>query len=135
MIRMPEEKQIPLEDIRLGPLRHEQLPAELEPMSRWAFRHIGYLVHPTYEQWELGFLRDLHPEQEISLWVAMTWGVLEFLERHPDTDKSMLVGAVVTLSLGSEPKDLNKSEADELAILVRSMPSELLDPENPIFKT
>jgi hypothetical protein len=134
MIRMPEEKQIPLEDIRLGPIR-KKLPPELEPMVRWTYRHLGHFGHSTYEQWVLGFVQDLHPEKVLGLCVSMTWGVLEFLKRHPDADKTTLVTAVISRSLGCEPNELCKCEVDELEALARSVPPELLDPENQIFKT
>jgi hypothetical protein len=54
--------------LRPGPVRHSQLPPDLTERVRSLYARVGSLMHPTFEQWELGFCRDAHPEQEIALW-------------------------------------------------------------------
>ncbi len=69
------------------PLCHHQLPSALEPVARWTYQHLGNLFQPTFEQWEIEFLRHTHPGREIAAWAIMTWAVLEFAGRYPTYEK------------------------------------------------
>jgi hypothetical protein len=64
-----ELQEVPLEDLKQGPICHEKgLTPLLEEIARAIFSKVGHLVYPTFEQWELGFMRDLHPWREILVW-------------------------------------------------------------------
>jgi hypothetical protein len=36
------------------------------------FDVIGPYIHMTLEQFEIGFMRDMHPEGEVALWCSIT---------------------------------------------------------------
>lgn len=117
-------------DIRLGPIRQKCLPEGLQRVVRWQYRHLGYLVQPTYEQWELTFLRDLNIEEEIVIWIGMTWAVMEYLRRHPGQDKQAVARVMFGICVGREPTD---EVGRELYDLVGSLPAEYKDPSSEVF--
>ena len=61
MVLTPEQ----VGELKKGPVRHTSLPAELQEVVEWTFEVVGRYFHPTLEQWEVGFLRDIHPDAEI----------------------------------------------------------------------
>jgi hypothetical protein len=62
----------------------------------------------TLEQFETGFMRDLHPESEVALWCRITKAWLayheDFLanETQPDEEERKLLGALIAISTGME---------------------------------
>jgi len=130
---MPSKRKVRLDQIGPGPIRHEEIPQRLLRVVRWTHRHLGHRVEPIYERWELGFLRDINIAQEIAAWIKMTWAFLEFLKRHPDHDRDAVYRGVVAISVGQTPKELDRTEADELQQLTGNPPPELADPSNLIF--
>lgn len=79
-----------------GPMRHDGLPPHLLAMCKYTFPRVGKHVVPTLEQWELGFMRDAHPERELCMWLRMCI-VLDKLQ--PD-DPVPVIGQLVSLSSG-----------------------------------
>ena len=67
--RRREMREIPLDKIKPGPLRHKKGHSPLlEQIARTIYSKIGHFVYPTFEQWELGFMRDMQPWWEILIW-------------------------------------------------------------------
>jgi hypothetical protein len=127
----PRLERIKLSDLREGPIQHpEGTPPELERVLRWQYRHVGHLVHPTYEQWELGFMRDANMVQEIALWTRMTWAALESQRRHPERDRDAVFRSILGLSMGKPPGD---DEERDLLELMKALPEEYADISSPVF--
>lgn len=64
-----ELREIPVNEIKPGPLRHKKgLSPLLEQISRTLYEKVGHFVYPSFEQWELGFMRNMHPWREILIW-------------------------------------------------------------------
>jgi hypothetical protein len=69
-------------------------------------------INMTLEQFEIGFLRDMHPESEVALWFRITKAWLayheDFLgnETLPNEEERKLLGALIAISTGIE--DLSK---------------------------
>jgi hypothetical protein len=64
--------------LRLGPIRHAQLPDALIARVR-AFEPVFAEVYPnTHEEWIEGFQRDLHPENEIAVWEHIAAAFTQF---------------------------------------------------------
>src|SRR5260370_18960366 len=61
--------------LRPGPIRHGSLPPELLGKISAVFDVIGPYIGMTLEQFEIGFMRDKHPESEAALWcsIAAAW--------------------------------------------------------------
>jgi hypothetical protein len=91
------------------------LPPDLLGQIRAVYDVIGPYVGMTLEQFEIGFMRDMHPEREVALWcgIAKAWLAYHegFLgnETLPDEEERKLLGALVAISTGVE--DLSKLNA------------------------
>lgn len=89
-----------------GPIRHAVLPPELLEQIGAAYEAVGPYLGRTLEQFEIGFMRDMHPEREVAIWnnVAAAW--YSYHERHlaglvrPEAEEQKIVGALVAISSG-----------------------------------
>jgi hypothetical protein len=64
---MNEIEDIDPKQLRPGPIRNESLPPELLEQIKAVFDVIGPYINTTLEQFEVGFMRDMHPESEVAL--------------------------------------------------------------------
>jgi hypothetical protein len=110
---MSEPEHVGLSQLRPGPIRHASLPpALLEPIQA-VFDVIGPYIGMTLEQFEIGFMRDMHPEREVALWCRITKAWLayheDFLanEIQPDEEERKLLGALIAISTGMDVSKLN----------------------------
>ena len=69
---------------------------------------IGRYLGMTLEQFEIGFMRDMHPESEVAVWcsIAAAWLAYheDFLanETQPDEEERKLLAALIAISTGME---------------------------------
>ena len=137
-----------LNEIHLGPIRHESLPEDLMRPLRWTYRHMGHFHCETFEQWEIGFMRDTNPINEIALWVKMTWAALEFVKTRAGRTVRQAYGELLAaqeITVGSSDKPrrirfkspglLSKNELRALLQLIENVPDYLADPNHEIFDT
>lgn len=104
----PMTEPIDPDNLRPGPIRHESLPPELLEAIGAVYQLIGPYLDTTLEQFETGFMRDAHPENEVGIWchIAATW--LVYHEKHLDDnllaeeDEKTLLSAVIAISSGVE---------------------------------
>ena len=68
-------------DLVQGPIRHEKLSPESLATARSTYQDVGRYLYPSFEQWELGFLRDCHPERELRIWTKISIAFNDFLAR------------------------------------------------------
>ncbi len=67
---------------------------------------IGPYINMTLEQFEIGFMRDMHPEREVALWCGITAAWLAYHEKYlndetlPDEEERKLLGALIAISTG-----------------------------------
>jgi hypothetical protein len=82
-------------------IAHENVNQFL-PMLRWQWRHLQRFADHcrSFEDWELGFLRDKHPEKEIELWTAVTYAFLEFTNQNPRVKREGIYTALLLLING-----------------------------------
>ena len=92
--------------LRPRPIRNESLPPELLDQIKAVFDVIGPYIGMTLEQFEVGFMRDMHPENEVALWFRITKAWLayheDFLanETLPNEGERKLLGALIAISTG-----------------------------------
>ena len=105
---MSEPKYVDPRTLRPGPIRHRSLPPDLLGQIRAVYDVIGEYIGMTLEQFEIGFMRDMHPEREVAIWcgIAKAWLAYheDFLgnETLPNEEERKLLGALVAISTGVE---------------------------------
>jgi hypothetical protein len=105
---MSEPEYVDLSQLRPGPICHESLPPALLEQIQAVFDVIGPYIGMTLEQFEIGFMRDMHPESEVALWCRITKAWLayheDFLQNQtqPDEEERKLLGALIAISTGME---------------------------------
>jgi hypothetical protein len=105
---MSEPEYIDPSKVRPGPIRHRSLLPELLDQIKAVFDVIGQYLGMTLEEFEIGFMRDMHPEREIALWfrIAKAWLAYheDFLanETLANEEERKLLGALIAISTGIE---------------------------------
>lgn len=103
---MSERKHVDPKQLRPGPIRHETLPPELLERIKAVYDVIGPFIGMTLEQFEVGFMRDMHPESEVALWCGITAAWLAYHEKYlndetlPDEEERKMLGALIAISTG-----------------------------------
>src|SRR6516165_787589 len=103
---MSERRHIDPKKLRPGPIRNESLPPELLERIKAVFDVIGPYIGMTLEQFEVGFMRDMHPGSEVALWCNITTAWLAYHEKFlgdetlPDEEERKLLGALIAISTG-----------------------------------
>jgi hypothetical protein len=103
---MSEPEFIDPSKLRPGPIRNESLPPELLDQIKAVFDVIGLYIGMTLEQFEIGFMRDMHPESEVALWCSITAAWLAYHEKFlgdealPEEEERSLLGALIAISTG-----------------------------------
>ena len=103
MAKKRKTKSTPVSQVRLGRLQHESLTPEQEDLARHIYDACGHLVYPTFEQWELGFLRDSNPVQELTLWAIIANTLAQLGPMYPEDEPEQLLGEIVAYSTGGKP--------------------------------
>ena len=109
---MNEPEYVDPRTLRLGPIRHKSLPPDLLGQIRAVYDVIGPHIDMTLEQFEIDFMRDMHPEREVAIWCRIAKAWLAYHEDYlgnetlTDEEERKLLGALVAISTGLE--DLSK---------------------------
>ena len=94
--------------LRPGPIRNESLSAELLEQIKAVFDVIGPYIGMTLEQFEIEFMRDMHPEREVAVWLSIAAAWLAYHEKYlndetlPDDQERNMLGALIAISTGVE---------------------------------
>ena len=103
---MNEPEHVDPRQLRPGPIRNESLPPELLEQIKAVFDVIGPYLGMMLEQFEISFMRDLHPESEVALWCSITAAWLAYHEKYlgdetlPDDRERHMLGALIAISTG-----------------------------------
>jgi len=95
-------------NLRPGPIRNESISPVLLEQIRAVYDVIGSYVSTSLEQFEIGFMRDADPEDEVAIWCSITAAWLAYHELHlddellPDEDEKKLLAALISISTGVE---------------------------------
>ncbi len=104
----PEHQYVDPSQLRPGPIRHKSLPPKLLAHIEAVFEVIGPYLDTTLEQFETGFMRDMHPESEVAVWCGITSAWIAYHEKYhggdvlPNENEKKLVAALVAISTGVE---------------------------------
>ena len=103
---MPDPEYVDPSKLKPGPIRHESLTPHLLEHVRAVYDVIGPYIATTLEQFEIGFMRDAHPENEVVVWCSITAAWISYHEKFlndevlSDVDERNLVGALIAISTG-----------------------------------
>jgi hypothetical protein len=62
------------------------LPPNLLEQVKAVFEVIGPYIGMTLEQFEVGFMRDIHPASEVGLWIRITKAWLAYHEDYLENE-------------------------------------------------
>jgi hypothetical protein len=105
---MTDPEPIDSRQLRPGPIRHKSLHRDLLEQIRAVYEVLGAFLGTTLEQFEITFMRDSSPEQEVAVWcsIAAAWLTYheQYLgdERQPEGDEKKLLAALIAISTGVE---------------------------------
>ena len=100
------EPDIDPKSIRPGPIRNKELPAELLEQISAIYDVIGPYISTTLEQFEISFMRDANPEDEVAIWSCITGVWIKYHEKHlfdemlPEDEEKKLISALIGISTG-----------------------------------
>jgi hypothetical protein len=103
---MSEPEYFDSAQLRPGPIRHESLPPELLEQIGAVYEVIGPYLNTTLERFEIGFMRDMHPEREVALWCRIVKGWLAYHEDYlgnetlSTEEERKLLAALIAISTG-----------------------------------
>ncbi len=105
---MSEPEHVDPKQLRPGPIRHGSLPPEMLERIKGVYDLLGQYLNTTLEQFEIGFMRDMHPEDEVALWCSITAAWLAYHEKFlgdktlTDEEERRMLGALIAISAGVE---------------------------------
>ena len=103
-----EPEYIDPKKLKPGPIRHDSLPPQLLKQVQVVYKYVGPYLGTTLEQFEIDFMRDMHPEDEVAVWCSITAAWIAYHEKHlgdellPDEDEKKLLAALLAISTGVE---------------------------------
>ena len=104
----PEPTRIDAKKLRSGPILHKSLSPELLERIEAIYGVLGRYLGMKLEQFEIGFMRDMHPESEVAVWCSITAAWIAYHEKFlgdellPDAEEKKLIGALIGISTGIE---------------------------------
>jgi hypothetical protein len=84
------------------------LPPKLLQQIEAVYQVIGSYVSTSLEQFEISFMRDAAPEDEVAIWCSISAAWISYHEKHlgdellPDKDEKKLLAALLSISTGVE---------------------------------
>lgn len=91
--------------ISMGPIRHPKLQAVLLKEIRRLWHSIGKAAWDgtsTLEQWEICFMWNVHPENEVLAWQCIERATNRYLADHPTVGHEAAALKMMLCSIGSD---------------------------------
>ncbi len=123
-----KKTRVLLNEIQAGPIRHPEglTPFQVEWM-RALYKRVGHYMYPAFEQWELGFMRDTHPEMEIMIWEAIARVYEFYVGKHPDCDPKDSMLRIAAISSGNCPGEKWTKKYKEMKRIFADVWKEMCD--------
>jgi len=114
----PEIRYVNPKELTPGPIRHESLTGEQTETIRQVYEILSPYLNTSFEQFELNFLRDLHPEREILIWTLIANADQRFRAEYPsanDEEARAAFKGFLLISMGtSRPVEIPQAAWDKL---------------------
>ena len=121
------------ESVSQSPIRNEDIQG-MTPQIRWVWRHLRKHITwcRSFEDWELGFMRDKDPAEETVIWLRATYAYLQLIHENPaKVNREGVFSAVSHLMTGREDLVKPKSAARRLKkLMTKLFPEQIFDLEN-----
>ncbi len=101
--------------LKPGPIRHESLDEADQAIARFTFAVLGHFQCPTFEQWELGFLRDMHPRRELVIWLRFSIAFLRYMQTHSQANVWKVRRDIAHLLVANPPQTPRQREITRLS--------------------
>jgi hypothetical protein len=113
-------KQIPISQLKRGPIRHEQLSLSLTARINYLQHTLEEVYSQPIEKWLDEFQRDANPESEVVWWERLTRCYLAYTEPKDLSfkQKQAAFKILFTLGMGSDLKGVS-AELDCLPVGAR----------------
>lgn len=114
---MSERKNVKIRNIRSGPIRHRELPADMLAHIKSVHEVFGKYLGSTLEQFEITFMRDKHPDDEVTIWLSIATAWEAYHDKYlggrvqEDAEEKKLLAALISISAGQE--NVKKLGVDE----------------------
>ena len=97
-------KQIPISQLKRGPIRHEQLSLSLTARINYLRQALDEVYPQPMEKWLDEFQRDANPESEVVWWERLTRCYLAYTEPKDLSfkQKQAAFKILFTLGMGSD---------------------------------
>ena len=107
-----KDEYIDPNELNSGPIRHESLSPELLQTIQAVYDLVGPYMDTTLEQFEINFMRDMNPEDEVAVWCSITAAWVAYHEKHlggellSDEEERKLIAVLISISTGVENVDV-----------------------------
>jgi hypothetical protein len=91
--------EVDADAIRTGPIRHETISDDLLERVRVIYDGIKDFYGSTLEQFEIGFMRDSHPEKEIAVWERILVAMDKVTAAMPRLERKMVLRTLLAYSM------------------------------------
>jgi len=102
-------RKVKFSDIQPGPVRGELTDEQSEKLKT-IYKICGHLNAPTLEEFELGFMRDLNPDNEIRIWSHISLAFYKAMQRYPKqmpkTEAEMILTCFILMSMNGPDTQL-----------------------------
>src|SRR4051794_14580014 len=109
---MPKQRRR-LDEIKPGPIRHQELPPALVARIEWLRLTLEEVYPQSMPEWLDGFQRDLNPEPEVVWWERLAHCYVEYShgQELDPREKQAAFRVIIKLALGSA-EEANPDLAD-----------------------
>ena len=117
---MAPKKNVKLGDIKLGPIQHQTLPADLIERIRSYKKILGAADPVSIDEAVDGFRRDLNPDKEVTIWERIAHIFQHFTDSHQITDEARrleVLRALLLISTGAEVQETATLTRDQITEL------------------
>ncbi|MEI8194815.1 MAG: hypothetical protein WCI73_02785 [Phycisphaerae bacterium] len=94
-------EKVEVSKLRPGPIQHSGFSDELLQLMRVVHDRIKDVYPISLEKWELGFMRDRHPERELAVWQLMSDATEAAAKQLPALGRKAIFKVVLGHSMGA----------------------------------
>ena len=93
--------EVDIDSLKTGPIRHRSVPDSLLQRIRAVHASIRDVYEMTLEQFEIGFMRDAHPEDEVAAWERIAVAYEKVIAAMPTLDPKTVLRTLLAYSMGA----------------------------------